>query len=463
MRADNGLQGIVLVGSYRPGLVLLSIVIAVLASGAALDLTSRLTAARGRARRLWLAGGAFIMGLGIWSMHYTGMLAFALPVSVRYHVPTVALSLLAAVFASGVALFVASREQMGAVPIALGSLIMGAGIAAMHYIGMAAMRFPGTTSWNTLLVALSIVIAVAVSAVALWLAFRHGRADQGAWTWRKVANALVLGAAIPSMHYVGMAAARFTASDAVVDRIGTIGVSVLGSNAIGLGALAVLGIAIVTSILDRRAAHEVGQRVRAEEALRERERQLTDAQALAHVGSWEWDIPANQVSWSAELYRMYGMPEGSPAGYAQWVERIHPDHRERLERLVAQQLVDHAPTEYEWDVVRPNGETRHVLSRNVLVLNGAGTPVRMAGTSLDITERKEAEENAEFLVRQLTAALKEVKTLRGILPICANCKRVRTDQGSWEQLEAYVRERTQAEFSHGVCPECAQKVWGAKG
>jgi NO-binding membrane sensor protein with MHYT domain len=100
-------------GSYDHRLVVLSVVIAVMASYVALDLAGRVTSARGLARYLWLNGGAMAMGIGIWSMHYVGMLAFRLPVPVRYDWPTVLLSLLAAIFASAVALFVVSRERMG--------------------------------------------------------------------------------------------------------------------------------------------------------------------------------------------------------------------------------------------------------------------------------------------------------------------------------------------------------------
>ena len=103
-------------GRYDLGLVALSVVIAILASWAALDLAGRVTAAHGRGRAFWLAGGAFAMGLGIWSMHYVGMLAFQLPVPVLYDVPTVIASLLAAVFASALALFVVSREALGPSP-----------------------------------------------------------------------------------------------------------------------------------------------------------------------------------------------------------------------------------------------------------------------------------------------------------------------------------------------------------
>src|SRR6266853_6934318 len=116
-----------LIGSYDYRLVVLSVVIAISASYAALDLTGRVMATSGRTRRLWLAGGATIMGLGIWSMHYIGMLAFHLPIPVAYDWPTVLASLLAAIVAPGVALYVATRQRMGLVNAAIGSVVMGAG------------------------------------------------------------------------------------------------------------------------------------------------------------------------------------------------------------------------------------------------------------------------------------------------------------------------------------------------
>lgn len=165
-----------LAGGYDAVLVALSVVIAVLAAGAALDLAGRVTATRGWVRAVWLVGGAGSMGLGIWSMHYTGMLAFRLPVEVHYHVSTVAVSLVAAILASFIALFVASRERLTVGRALVGSGVMGGGIAAMHYIGMMAMRLPADVRWNPWIVASSITIAMVVSAVALWLAFRHGHA-----------------------------------------------------------------------------------------------------------------------------------------------------------------------------------------------------------------------------------------------------------------------------------------------
>jgi two-component system, sensor histidine kinase and response regulator len=142
-----------MVGSYDYRLVALSVLIAALASYSALDLAGRVTAARGVARMVWLTGGVAAMGVGIWSMHYVGMLAFEPPVPVQYDWPTVLLSLLAAMFASAIALFVASREEMGLLRAAIGSVIMRSAIAGMHYIGMAAMRLPAMCSYSTAIVA----------------------------------------------------------------------------------------------------------------------------------------------------------------------------------------------------------------------------------------------------------------------------------------------------------------------
>src|ERR1700681_877791 len=208
------LSDLTLVGSYNYRLVGLSIFIAILASYAALDLAGRVTSAHGRVRLLWLSGGATAMGIGIWAMHYIGMLAFQLPVPVRYDWPTVLLSLLVAIFASAVALFVVSRRKMGLFQATVGSIFMGGGIAAMHYIGMEAMRLPAMCHYSPALVIVSAVLAIVISFVALWLTF-HFRGDTTAGGWLKGVSALVMGAAIPVMHYTGMAAATFSPSTLV--------------------------------------------------------------------------------------------------------------------------------------------------------------------------------------------------------------------------------------------------------
>src|SRR6202007_804994 len=189
-----------LTGSYNHALVALSVLIAMFASYAALDLAGRVTAARGWTRTVWLLGGAGAMGTGIWSMHYIGMLAFILPIPVAYHWPTVLLSLCAAILASVIALYVVSRQKMGAFRAFTGSVLMGAGIAGMDYIGMAALRLSAMCQFSTFLVVLSVVFAVLVSLAALWITF-HLRDEKAGIGWQKMGGAVVMGGALPVMHY----------------------------------------------------------------------------------------------------------------------------------------------------------------------------------------------------------------------------------------------------------------------
>jgi two-component system sensor histidine kinase/response regulator len=237
-----------LVGSYDDVLVALSVVIAIMAAYAALELARRVTFARGWSRLSWLTGGAIAMGFGIWSMHYMGMLAFRLPVPVQYDWPTVVLSLIAAIAASAVALVVVSRPKMGVKRALLGSVLMGGGIATMHYTGMEAMRMPAMCSYSTALVCLSVLLAIVISFVALWLTF-HSRRDAAAWSWKKSTSAMVMGLAIPVMHYTGMAAVTFTPSSVMHDDLShAISVSSLGVTAIGLVTFVVLGAVFLSNL-----------------------------------------------------------------------------------------------------------------------------------------------------------------------------------------------------------------------
>ena len=158
-------------GRYEPTLVTLSVVIASLASYVALDLAGRVTAARGRALAAWLLGGSLAMGIGIWSMHFVGMLAFSLPVPVAYDIPLLVLSVTVAVGASVLALAVVSRGALGVPSLALAGLSMGAAIAGMHYVGMASMR-PGPAGYTLSLVVASVAVDVVASWAALSLAYR---------------------------------------------------------------------------------------------------------------------------------------------------------------------------------------------------------------------------------------------------------------------------------------------------
>ena len=194
---------------YNLPLVSLSVLIAMLASYTALDLAARLTATKGKIQAVWLIGGAMVMGLGIWSMHFIGMLALRLPFAVEYNFKAVAVSVLPAVVVSGLALFLVSREEFGPVQLTGGSLLMGGGIASMHYLGMAAMHSTAIIDYDTRMVTLSVLIAIAVSFIGLFLSFHLREENSLQQLWKRLLAAAVMGLAIPTMHYTGIAAAHF--------------------------------------------------------------------------------------------------------------------------------------------------------------------------------------------------------------------------------------------------------------
>jgi len=239
-----------MVGSYNYGWVAASFLVAVMASYSALDLGGRVTGTRGRPRICWLVGGAITLGIGIWSMHYVGMLAFSLPVPIHYYWPTVLLSLLAGIISSTIALLVVSRPTMGSSRVLAGSLFMGAGIAALHYLAMESMRLMAVCSYSPALVTLSVLVAIGMSFLSLRLTFLFR--DEAAGRKRlRAASALLMGFAIAGMHYSGMAAARFTPSAVVPDLFHVVDISALGMTGIGIVTQLVLGLAVLTSLVDR--------------------------------------------------------------------------------------------------------------------------------------------------------------------------------------------------------------------
>ncbi|WP_339526092.1 putative bifunctional diguanylate cyclase/phosphodiesterase [Pseudomonas sp. EL_65y_Pfl2_R96] len=259
-----------LIGSYSLTLVFISLCVAILASYTALDLTGRIATATGRAVHLWTAGGSFAMGIGVWSMHFIGMLAFTLPIDLGYDATLTALSLLIAVLSSGFALWLVSQPRLPAWQLAFGALVMGAGISAMHYTGMAAMLMQPGIDYDPALFSASLLIAVGASGAALWIAFRLRRHAPYVRLIRGGA-AIIMGIAIVGMHYTGMAAARFADGSFC-------GAAIRGLNGKGLDSLvlittlAVLSIALLTSILDARLEARTADLAR---SLTEANRELT--------------------------------------------------------------------------------------------------------------------------------------------------------------------------------------------
>ena len=203
-------QQLLLSSTHSHGLMLLSILIAVLASGFAFQVASLVKVAGTRTmRRVALLSGSLTLGAGIWAMHFIGMLAFQLEVSVRYDPWITAASMLPAILASWIVLRLLSQRQISTRQILIGGLMMGLGIGAMHYSGMYAMRSSASMKLDPGIFALSLLVAVGMSMLALWLRFGIKRWLDLNHLQTVMLGGIGMGLAIASMHYTGMAAARF--------------------------------------------------------------------------------------------------------------------------------------------------------------------------------------------------------------------------------------------------------------
>ncbi|SDS08729.1 diguanylate cyclase/phosphodiesterase [Halopseudomonas xinjiangensis] len=241
-----------LAGRYDLFLVLISFVVAMLASYTALDLSGRIASAKGAAVRYWISGGALAMGFGIWSMHFIGMLAFKLPIPLGYDLTFTVGSLILAILTSGLALWLVSQPDMSWRDNLLGALIMGAGISSMHYLGMGALRMQPGIVYDPVLVVASLLVATAASGSALRIAFALRRRLVRVKVMRGGA-AVIMGFAIVGMHYIGMAAANFPEGSYCAAAVEGLDTQWLASLVIVI-TVAILAITLLLSLLDARLA-----------------------------------------------------------------------------------------------------------------------------------------------------------------------------------------------------------------
>lgn len=385
-------------GSYDYRLVALSILIAISASYTALGLGSRTAAATGATRLTWLTCGAVAMGFGIWSMHYVGMLAFTLPVPILYDLPTVILSLLAAVCASAVALFVVSRHVVTALEAVFGSIPMGGAILAMHYIGMAAMRVRAMCHYDAALLAASGVIAVGGSFVALWLTFRLRNPLRGA-SGSKIASAVTMGIAIAAMHYTGMAAASFSPSNKPVDYSQAVSVSALGVTGIVIVTFLLLGFAVFSSVVDQRlAAH----RALAEELYRSRHMLQSILDNIPQRVFWK-NLAGQYLGCNQAFANDAGLI--SPAQITEktdaelpWIHQSPPSSTDFDVRQTVEPVLN-----AEFQTTTPDGQRRWLRASTIPLHDSHQGIFGVLGTYEDVTERKRADD----AIKRSNAALSE--------------------------------------------------------
>jgi len=377
-----------LTGSHQIPLVALSIFIAIFASYTALDLGSRITASNGIARRIWLVCGAIAMGTGIWSMHFVGMEGFHLPMEVSFNVVVVILSMLPALVASGLALYLVSRPVFGTRQLILGGLLMGTGVVTMHYTGMAAMRMDADIQYDPLLWTLSYLIAIGASCAALYLLFAFRGEQERRLGIRKILSSVAMGFAIAGMHYTGMAAASYHPTHAghIVHTGPTMGNTSL-AYAIGLATLVILGFVLVTAFIDRRLADKSSRLQYSESRYRSLFEHNPDAVVTVDLRGYFVEVnPAAEKLLgvkAAELFERTFLPF------------VVPDDVERVLYHYDKVLNGH-PQNMEATITHRDG---HLIDLNV-----TGVPVltedKITGVYIiaqDITERKRTEQAVNYM------------------------------------------------------------------
>jgi diguanylate cyclase (GGDEF)-like protein/PAS domain S-box-containing protein len=394
----------ILPGSYDFRLVALSVLLAISAAYTALDLTGRVIEERRWVRVLWLAGGSASMGLGIWAMHYIGMLAFSLPVPILYHYPTVIVSLLAAIGASAVALLTLSHERLGIIHKVGASAIMGGGIAAMHYIGMEAMRLPATMEYRGGRVLLSIVLAVVISLVALTLSLRVRQQKQAGW--RKFGVALLMGSAIPLMHYTGMWAVRFRATDIPFDAESTVQISTLGIAVITVTSFLVMFSAIATVFFERLITAQLA----AMHAARDGETRFRLlAEAIPQI---VWTaLPTGEVEYCNErFYELTGISEQEKDLKTAWISVLHPDDRPVAIGSWEKARVTGETFNMEYRIRIASGEYRWHLARATPMRDSTGTIMRWFGACADIEDQINTQQVLEEQIKERASELADASS-----------------------------------------------------
>ncbi|MEA3134034.1 MAG: hypothetical protein QOG17_1880 [Gammaproteobacteria bacterium] len=377
----------VVTGTYNPHLVALSILVAAFASYTALDLGGRVAATRGVAPRVWLVAAAIAMGGGIWSMHFIAMLAFNIPIPMSYDIGLTTLSLVVAIFVTGAGFYFINRQSAPPLSLVFSGIFMGLGIAAMHYIGMAAMREHAEISYDFLFVALSLVIAIGASTAALWLAFRTTGLGQ------KLVAAVIMGVAISGMHYSAMRGTTFAVHGPAHEAEGYASLDQTNLALVVAGiTFVILAFALIAPL-----QQENSERRRAEEALRRSEAYLAEAQRLSQTGSFGWTPSIGSIYWSDETFRIFEYERSAMLTVELLLsQRVHPEDIARIRSIVERAVRDGQDFDYEHRLQMPDGRVKHIRVVAHATRNESGNVDFFVGAVMDITLAKETEDRIRF-------------------------------------------------------------------
>jgi diguanylate cyclase (GGDEF)-like protein len=385
-----------LVSSLDPVWVAISCVVACLASFTALNLAGRLQAAEGLARRLWLLASALALGGGIWSMHFIGMLAMAMPMPMSYDPEVTLLSLLLAVVMTGLGLLMVCRLGPTVIGIGSGGIVVGLGIVAMHYVGMEAMRTPVMDiAYDRAWVSISVVIALVAAIAALWLAFRTTRLRA------RLMAALLMGAGISGMHYAGLVGATMIHTHVHGPSAAEAVTSNWLAALVAAGAVILLVIGLITAIFDSKlatlTAREAEALKRSEEKLRLQNERFDWAINHMSQGLCMFDADRRLSVFNRLYAEMYNIsPQKIRVG--QTLEEVL-DSRAAAGALPAQDLAKFN----RWRVATATGRERSADTirmkdgRTILMMHESLPDGGWVATHQDITAQSEVEAKIRFI------------------------------------------------------------------
>lgn len=361
----------VYVGSYSPILVIVSVFLAILASYAALNASTRIRHYHDAAPKLtWSMISASTLGIGIWSMHFIGMLALKLPCVIHYDLPITLISMLPAILASGVALGIWNYRDKN-LPHVVGSLLLGVGIGTMHYTGMAAVRIEGFVGYNPYLFALSIIVAVTLSYLALRVRGDEIHPNKK----RNAAVAVIMGGAISGMHYIAMFAAYF-----VREHGNTLPPAGLDNKTLAICiVLATVFVALSTLFLA-----SVSRNRQMTQQLRDSEERLKIAAASGQIGIWDYDLQNNKLVWDDTMFALYRVRREDFSGtYDAWSTRLHPEDKDATETALQDAIAGVKEFNSEFRVVLPDGDIGYIKGNAQVIKGQAGKVIRLIGTNWD--------------------------------------------------------------------------------
>jgi len=426
--------GMPMVGQYDIAIVILSIAIACLACYAALSIAYRIISWQTNVIRWsWLLTGATTMGLGIWAMHFTGMLAYSMDSPVHYSVPITILSALPAILGSGIALYLLSSETISIYRNQVSAFLLATCIAIMHYVGMEAMQMDALLYYDFGLFVLSYVVAHLLASIALSIKFIKPERFLLLAKFSTAISALVMGLAISGMHYIAMASTHFYASDASQFSTETYIPTIVLVASISSIVIVIISVSLITVNIYKYFENISDQ-------LEESQNELKTFINSAPIMMWMMDEDGRPKLFNETWLNFTGKSLSDELAHSWGGDEVHPDDQKACFSVYKKHIKNRTAFDHEFRLKRFDGVYRWVREVGVPFLGARKKYLGFIGNCLDITERKQTEEQLQHIQSYLINIIDSMPSI--LIGVNANSK--------------VTQWNSQAQKATGVSPEEAQ-------